>query len=1090
MKAKFTLISATLALFVYFTDAQQPSFPKPDKSKNIPFGQKQPAPSSLNDVQKNLLKALYPGADKLPDSDAFFAAIKKSSPYLLKPNSVVAQQLANRNPAITKEKKGPQGLGSNFHVVDVNQLAESDPGNIGNYIIWLDWVYPVANNIAYFEADDGVHGRELMRSDGTAAGTYLVKDINPGEASTLIRNMIAIDGKIYFSASTDGYYYHPWVTDGTEAGTQIIDAVNGSYSPQQFIRVGSSVYFIADGYYYYRSAIWRTDGTFAGTSLVTDIGSTFQGYDIEQATAANGLLFFSLYNFSYGRQLWRSDGTDIGTYSVSPLLFYDYGFGPLQLTPYNNELFFSFDDGTGGHKLWVSDGTVSGTIPAPGNHDIILPLDYLSSAFSQPFPVLNNVLYLSGNDYTGGNGTNYNNGLYKYDASTNDGLVLVKQITSNFEYKVVIPGETRITGNTLYMKVISETGGYHDELWKSNGDAASTQLLKSFVGEAGSYMINLKSGYGTLYFFKYDATYGSELWKSDGTTNGTTIVKDVNPGPTNSQPWYMTELNGKVIFSLHEIKTGSELWSTNGTAAGTAIVKDINTTATQGSYANVYYNGAALNDGMVFHGFQKPYGDELCVSNGTQSGTKMINDISPGENPSYPKNFSSKNNYAYFIGFPTADGNTATVYRTNGQSNGLKKIFSYNEGPYIFTDGYYRVADNGIVFTMVFNWNTYNYELWRSDGTAAGSFMVASNLYYNHCMVTCGNNAFFVAGDLATGYELWKSDGTIAGTKMVKDIVPGDIGSYPYSIFSYNGNVYFGASDENYNPGFWKSDGTAAGTTKVANLIVPYLPNNIDLDKYETISGNTLYLNAFSPDTYQSGLWKTNGTTNGTQLVSSLVYPYYMMDVKGTLFFAAYDQNGIGLWKSGGQAVNTKLVKNMNYYSPQYLTTAGGKLYFVLNDVLWSSDGTEAGTQPVNDPFLSRLNYITNLMGSGNKIFFSANTYQYGFELFVGNAGSTSLNVQSIDRQDILRAEEAAQAFKIYPNPVKDVLNINYYQQSAGSITLTITDVDGRIVLNKYVEGSAGNQSIPLSVKTLPAGTYFVRLNGEQSQVKQFVKHD
>ena len=320
MKGKFTFISITIALFAFIASAQQPSFPKPDKNKNIPFGKKQPAPSTLSEDQKNLLKTLYPGADKLPNSDAFFAGIRKSTPYLFKSNSFLAQQLANRNPVITKDKKGPQGLGSNFHLSsDINPLAESDPGNIGNYISPLDWVYPVANNVAYSEGDDGIHGRELLRSDGTAAGTYLVKDINPGEASTLIRNMIAINGKVYFSASTDGYYYHPWSTDGTDAGTQILDAVNGSYSPQQFIQVGNSIYFIADGYSY-RSAIWRIDGTPVNISLVTDFAFT-GGYDIEQATAANGLLFFSVSNYSYAKQLWRSDGTDIGTFSVTPSLF-------------------------------------------------------------------------------------------------------------------------------------------------------------------------------------------------------------------------------------------------------------------------------------------------------------------------------------------------------------------------------------------------------------------------------------------------------------------------------------------------------------------------------------------------------------------------------------------------------------------------------------------------------------------------------------------------------------------------------------------------------------------------------------------------
>ena len=37
----------------------------------------------------------------------------------------------------------------------------------------------VAGSVAYFAATDAAHGEELWRTDGTAAGTKLVKDIRP-----------------------------------------------------------------------------------------------------------------------------------------------------------------------------------------------------------------------------------------------------------------------------------------------------------------------------------------------------------------------------------------------------------------------------------------------------------------------------------------------------------------------------------------------------------------------------------------------------------------------------------------------------------------------------------------------------------------------------------------------------------------------------------------------------------------------------------------------------------------------------------------------------------------------------------------------
>ena len=39
-------------------------------------------------------------------------------------------------------------------------------------------------NMLYFTANDGVNGRELWKTDGTSAGTVLVKDINSGLADS------------------------------------------------------------------------------------------------------------------------------------------------------------------------------------------------------------------------------------------------------------------------------------------------------------------------------------------------------------------------------------------------------------------------------------------------------------------------------------------------------------------------------------------------------------------------------------------------------------------------------------------------------------------------------------------------------------------------------------------------------------------------------------------------------------------------------------------------------------------------------------------------------------------------------------------
>ena len=110
-------------------------------------------------------------------------------------------------------------------------------------------IYPRSHMIGYrgelyFEGFDSTHGRELWKSDGTAAGTRLVKDIFPGSADSYPyangsepRDFIKLGGALYFSARRRRPRARAVETDGTAAGTKLartsIPGRHGS-QPDQF----------------------------------------------------------------------------------------------------------------------------------------------------------------------------------------------------------------------------------------------------------------------------------------------------------------------------------------------------------------------------------------------------------------------------------------------------------------------------------------------------------------------------------------------------------------------------------------------------------------------------------------------------------------------------------------------------------------------------------------------------------------------------------------------------------------------------------------------------------------------------------------
>jgi ELWxxDGT repeat protein len=157
----------------------------------------------------------------------------------------------------------------------------------------------------YFATNDGIHGNELWKSDGTAEGTVLVADIAPGVVSSMLGSHppLVVDGTLYFQAN---------------------DGVHGN-------------------------ELWKTDGTAAGTLLVKDTVPGPQSGLLNLPLTAVGSrgLAFAAVNDARSVVLWMSDGTAEGTRPVdsSPR-------NPLTPTVSGSRLFFIGDEGVHGTELW------------------------------------------------------------------------------------------------------------------------------------------------------------------------------------------------------------------------------------------------------------------------------------------------------------------------------------------------------------------------------------------------------------------------------------------------------------------------------------------------------------------------------------------------------------------------------------------------------------------------------------------------------------------------------------------------------------------------------------------------------------------
>ncbi len=414
----------------------------------------------------------------------------------------------------------------------------------------------------------------------------LVADVVPGPSSSMAGSdtCVGLGDKLIYMATDESHGTEPWVSNGTAAGTMILKDIHltTSSDPEHFFVAGSKAYFLASDATNGKQ-LWSTDGTPAGTKRLTSVAGGLQLYGDEMVAYGSKLLFFE-----HSMGMCLTDG------NAAPVKIASGATG--HATVVGERIFFSKsipDDETYPIQLYVIDGQtgleseVDSTsdarnaaafddwcfyvTPPPslgglqGLYDLRrsdrgssgYPVGIIGDigtdiAFDPDHPIADNRVYFFTHSTNG-----YVTKVWAADMSGVEEIFTLQGPTSSSF------GGWAVFQNKLY--VSTWTFDHGKEIYRVNPYAKALECIGDVApGGHSSFPSWPVATSDALYFAATDEVHGYELYKYDGTK--VAQVKDIAPGAKNASPLQLTAVGSDLFFSADDATHGRELWATPGVA--------------------------------------------------------------------------------------------------------------------------------------------------------------------------------------------------------------------------------------------------------------------------------------------------------------------------------------------------------------------------------------------------------------------------------------------------------------------------------------------------------------------------------------------